>query len=880
MNTKNKQVVITLSLILLLGISAFAALSTVPIAEAHDPPWTIPTYAYIVASPDPIGLGQTAFVVFWLDKVPPTAAGIGGDRWTGFTINITKPNGQVERKGPYISDATSAAWFLYTPDQVGTYTFDFNYPGQVASLFHPVSGIRGSNSDYVNDTFTGSTAQTQMTVQAESVISPPAYPLPTTYWTRPIEGQNTEWSRIASNWLGGLFIRDKIQPSGSAPNSAHVLWTKPYQDGGIVGGDYWSIPSAAYYTGLSYEGKFNNPLIMYGRLYYDSSFSNSATGGPFTCVDLATGETLWENNNISPTFGMLYLYESFNQHGVIGDGYLVQTSGTTWRMYDGRTGANVFNMTGIQSVGGGGFGGAYGSGATGPAGEIVNYLFNINNRWLAQWNSSAGPNTNLVATPGNTTNAFQYRPSGEENMANAIDWNVTLIATLPTGSSILRAMPDDMILFNTPTAAGGMFGFGSREFTMTAVSLKGPLRGSMLWQKVYQPPEGNLTRSLGPVDPESRVFTMVDKETMQWSGFDLDSGNQLWGPVGDFRDFQYYGQVSNPPAPGHIYNGSLLVAGYGGELLSFDARTGNLNWKYSDTYSGDQTPWGNYPLFIAGIADGKVYCYTSEHSPNVPLYKGSKVRCIDATSGNELWKLDSWYAIGSFGQSPAPIADGKIAYLNVYDMQLYCIGKGPSSLTVDAPLSGVAQGQSLVIQGKVLDQSPGAKNLISAGKFSEVPAVSDASQGEYMGYLYMQKPMPANATGVNVSIDAIAPNNEFVHVADVVSDAVGFYSFAWKPDMIGKYTIIASFSGSESYFGSADETAVVVDTAAAAPTATVAPTPTPTATPTETVAPTPSPTAAPTPPSAPFGAEFYVIIAAVVVVAVIAAIAIALRRRK
>ncbi len=29
-----------------------------------------------------------------------------------------------------------------------------------------------------------------------------SYPLPTEYWTRPIEGQNTNWYSIASNWLG------------------------------------------------------------------------------------------------------------------------------------------------------------------------------------------------------------------------------------------------------------------------------------------------------------------------------------------------------------------------------------------------------------------------------------------------------------------------------------------------------------------------------------------------------------------------------------------------------------------------------------------------------------------------------------------------------
>jgi hypothetical protein len=137
-------------LLLLLALPLFAIL---PVADAHVPAWTIPTYAYIVASPDPIGVGQTAFLVFWLDKVPPTAGGIGGDRWTGFTVKVTRPDGTTETIGPMVSDATSAAWSLYTPNQVGTYRFDFSFPGQKASLYHPISGIIGSASDYVNDSY-------------------------------------------------------------------------------------------------------------------------------------------------------------------------------------------------------------------------------------------------------------------------------------------------------------------------------------------------------------------------------------------------------------------------------------------------------------------------------------------------------------------------------------------------------------------------------------------------------------------------------------------------------------------------------------------------------------------------------------------------------
>ena len=47
--------------------------------------------------------------------------------------------------------------------------------------------------------------------------------------------------------------------------------------------------------------------------------------------------------------------------------------------------------------------------------------------------------------------------------------------------------------------------------------------------------------------------------------------------------------------------------------------------------------------------------------------------------------------------------------MNTYDQQIYAIGKGPSSITVDAPLSGVTVANSIVIRGTITDASPGTQ---------------------------------------------------------------------------------------------------------------------------------------------------------------------------
>jgi hypothetical protein len=56
------------------------------------------------------------------------------------------------------------------------------------------------------------------------------------------------------------------------------------------------------------------------------------------------------------------------------------------------------------------------------------------------------------------------------------------------------------------------------------------------------------------------------------------------------------------------------------------------------------------------------------------------------------------------------------------------------------------------------------------------------------------------------------------------ADVNGFYSATFEPPVPGKYTVIATFTGSESYYGSVAETAVFVEEApAATPAATPAP---------------------------------------------------------
>src|SRR3989337_3831299 len=82
----------------------------------------------------------------------------------------------------------------------------------------------------------------------------------------------------------------------------------------------------------------------------------------------------------------------------------------------------------------------------------------------------------------------------------------------------------------------------------------------------------------------------------------------------------------------------------------------------------------------------------------------------------------------------------------------------------------------------------------------------------------MQKPLPnhEDVKGVEVSLDAVDPNNNFIHIGTATSDSSGTDGLAFNPEVPGLYKVIATFAGSESYWASYAETYVNVEKAPAA----------------------------------------------------------------
>jgi hypothetical protein len=868
---KSKTLTILIALFLTLSMSASMILT--PTASAHTPPFTIVTYAYIAVAPNLIGVGQTCRILIWLDQTFSSGA-IGNDyRFRNYELTITAPDGtNTTQTFAYISDPTSSQGYDYTPNQVGTYTLTFEFPGQAYNTYD-----HDPTSAYVNDTYKASSASTTLTVQQTPIPYAPSVPLPMSYWTRPIYGENIAWYTISSNWLGTGSPQlppestgtEKYVPDAVGPLTSHIMWTKPIESGGVVGGNDTIIQGDTYFDGTSRNTRYANPIILDGKIFYTEPVSMMGNSGPTDCVDLRTGQLIWSRSDVPPlSFGYIYDVQTTNNHGVIQP--ILYTANFA-RAFDADTGDPLYNVTNVPS----------GTAAMGPNGEVLRYVFanagnNTNPQWyLAQWNSSklwnfiaqsitydnmTGSTVSMTGgiLPGNVIiDASVANPSSAQYR---YDWNVSIpwlnvmgnqtLVTLgnltiikgwtttglpPTGNpdasnpvSVVCVFNNDVMICRNgslPTTGLALSGISTTPHTYFAVNLnssKGAI-GSILWMQTYDLPPNNINVFQGGFNQASRIFVEYYKQTAQWVAYSMDTGQRLWTTTSQtaYNGLEYYGNIRSGAAVAQFAYGKLYTSGFGGVCFCYDLSTGNLLWTYGNGGPGNSTNAGfatggetYYPTFIDAIANGVIYLSSSEHTIQTPIYQGALKRAINATDGTEIWTLSGW-TTGGGGFPAYALADGFETWFNGYDDQIYVVGRGPSATTVQTPLASIPLGSSLVIQGTVTDISAGTQQSEQKADFpSGVPVASDASMTQWMGHVYQQKPLPTNFTGVSVTVDVLDSNGNYRNIGTAVTDATGTYSLQWKPDITGKYTVIATFHGNNGYWPSYSETSFAVDPAA------------------------------------------------------------------
>jgi hypothetical protein len=856
---QKKKIMLTFALSLMLSITI--SMIALPLTEAHTPPWDVPTWTYVAVTNEVIGVGQTTVIVFWSNAVPPTAQGKYGDAWT-FWIDITSPAGVESTLGPFLSDPVGGSWTTFTPTEVGDYTIvarmDSKKIDGSPNGLPPGFGAMSSGYNNMNDTYLASQSDPiTLIVQEAPIPMWPEAPLPDSYWTRPINAMSRNQFVLAGNWLAGAAqVNGPTQNFGYGlgPESAHILWASPMWSGGIMDERFGETGyQTAHYEGLS----FTPPIILDGKIFYNVQ---SLPREGWFCLDLYTGETLYFHNTTGPvvgtgggfsssgsiagealSFGQIYDYESPNQHGGFpylwskpyADFFGTPNPNASWMMFDAYSGNYICSINNIPSwaTGGGGFFVSYDQ-VYGKDGSITSYH-------IQNYGNTTNPNNYLQVW--NTSQAIWYKPYFASNdywmwrptLNKTFDGNNGYSLNVSIGSdisgTIYAVREGNMII-------GGTAGKNSPNETIVQGNLwalnldpsKGPM-GATLWNRKFTPPQttynslsafGTFTSGAmsGPVvDPEDGVFLYSESLSRNWWCYSLDTMQQLWKTSTPEAQMNFYGLSYN------IYQGKLLSLGYAGVMNAYDIKTGELLWNYTAAQYGDESPYGNYPIGIACVADGKLYLTSSEHSPTQPLWRGSYLRCVNASNGVELWKINNWGA-GMGAGSGAVVADGNIVTLNLYDNRIYCYGKGASATTVAASPEVSTFGSTVLITGTVTDDSRSGSRDINGGletPLKGTPAICDADMQAWMEYLFMDQGKPLDLKGVDVVFETLDPNGNYYKIGNTTSDGNGNYGFAFHPEVPGLYTIFARFDGTHSYYPSSATTYLSVDEVA--PTATPQP---------------------------------------------------------
>jgi len=777
-------------------IIAFAATVALPITKA-DSPLVLQIYCFLSCEPDPVGVGQTLTINAFTQPIPPTA----NDRFNNISVTMTKPDGTKQTFGPVIGGPLGNWIWTYNPDTAGTYLFQMHVGDS------PFPNSRGGNVLYK-----GSDGPiVNVTVQQEPIVRAPETPLPTEYWTYPINAQNHDWCAISGPSRNG-YANSGYNPFTTAP-SAHVLWRFRNAFGGIEGGENGPV---AYALGRAYEGKMT-PSIVINNYFYQYGPVGDRVNSPLNqlnCIDINTGQVVWTKAITSGGVGVgtislvpqVFEFDSSNQVGL--HSYLWYMGSANWSMYDAFNGNWIMDFVNVTSSGGKVV-------TFEPSGNMLAYMLDTTKGWLACWNFTkacigTGTGDGVITWQAQSEKdqygvaGGQWRPSSSvrtNDWMRGIEWNVTvpiesqyMSPTMsasfswgkisgPQGIGIAEALWNDPVL--VPKDIKEIFGYDLSN------AHPGKLFGPV-----------NLTttaNTASAISADDGVYIQNNREHMTYIAYDIHTGQRLW--ESDPLTYPWGSYASLGPT---IANHKLYAADYDG-LGCWDIKTGHKLWLFSAGNSGTETPYGTWVGNGLRMGGGAVYYYTGAWHAEQIMERGNRLFCVNDTTGQNIWNM-------TFFGDGGVLANGKLIIANGYDNEIYCFGKGQSATTVSAPQTTVTAGSSVLIQGTVMDQTPGLTK--------DTACIGEDWMGPWMDYIYSQQPKPANAIGVPVSIDAYDPNGNFIHLGDATSDTAGVYRLAVDPSKLeagaGMYSIVATFKGTNSYWQSSAETTLIMGAAAAA----------------------------------------------------------------
>jgi len=770
--------------------STFALLTT-STQKTNAADYTTQVRVYLSVRPNTVGVGQEILINMW-GTPAPGAARVFHD----YKLTVIKPNGQSESHpiNSYVDDGTM--WMPFVVDQVGSWTFKLEYPGEYFAPGRYIAGELSSATTggtvYADGAIIlgGSARDVTITVQEEIVPAWPESSLPAGYWTWPIGEENREWWPIvgAYPWFGPTTVNPewdlyypRTNPTNNSlygfvpwitgPESAHIVWKRQYQLAGIQGGDYGSF-SNINTDPMSYSGsnlmdlRMTPTIILDGKAYH--AVARRAVNGPdmqtyWECYDWRTGEVLWEKplwpGEIEPNL-LEYSAATSSTMAQFKPNYpsLMSLSTTRLLKYNPNSGVLTLNLS-IPTM-------------TSNTYYKNGYVLSIQDlgstagaeRYrLINWTTLGNSATFATRIVSNASYARSALPTPQ-----LTDWNVGIGCTI-SGESL-----------------GGMF----TSINVQAFNL---YTGVSIWNKTVNEPLYSVAANLADhgkvaiVSANGRIVAL-----------NLINGNQAW--VTEQLDYPWdepgWGAYSACSAYGQLY----WTAQTG--IYAIDWDTGKINWKFEKEAPPFETPYTGrdgqtvYPFASGALClDGKLYVYSQRHSPEIPYARGSPLVCIDVFTGDEVWSIGMSGGI-FLRRGGLAAAAGSLA-LAAREGVLYTFGIGLSETTLTAPQLAVPFGQKVLLTGTVLDLSPAQPG---------VPCVAKESVAAQMEHIHLQVPVGGvldnvPMIGVDVMLYAVDPNGNDVYIGTVKSDGYsGVFGFDdWVPEVPGLYAITATFMGDESY---------------------------------------------------------------------------------
>jgi hypothetical protein len=843
--------------------------------------YTVIPIAYISASPNPIGVGQTLLVNMWI-----TFPSGEGKFMNGYSVKVTEPSGTIDTVSlqSYVADGT--AYFTMTPDQTGIYAFQFSFAGEYYPAGYYSNGVYSATfvsgwiynpSDYVmpaTSQIWNETVQTNAVSSWDGLMYAAGQSTPTGYWSRPIEPNNRNWAYSAGNWPSPYFGNiantqatnswhdEWYGPYVPAVNTPHILWSEQSLISGIIGGD---TGTQANVVGPSSSGVINTPSVIYNGRCYTTVTKSLNGGAPMTyaeCYDLQTGHIYYDilyytnvgGTGITPTLVTYWSGTDTSVPGASADAaygvdlftivsgaanmsnaFLIKINPNTGAVtanitlpFLTRTGTVTQTIPGSPS-------------SYSVSSDIPNFFFQngyflsyqwVNsttsifdgvsvtlayNGYLVNWTEQGGTTTVAGSTQAQIATTFKTRMVSNVSVTLPESFRTIYEPNFGYGYGAFDPSTGISVTQNR-FLAGGFYG---DSFIATSL-----VTGKVLWNVSSAP--GEQVDAYRPTNGWCRDGLYVyEAERGFINALNLKDGSEAWNcTISDANTPTQYPWgifwMYDESAYGHL----LYAVGYTG-VWAINETNGAIAWHYADPAPAFETPYTTYN-------NGT---YTSEYSvQDIRVMGTGGADGIVYVSNNEHtptlppergWGLIAlnattgdflWKVMGT-RMSVAAASDGYIVAGSNYDGKLYVLGAGPSQTTVSAPQTAVTSGTPSIISGTVLDESPNQPGT---------PCVSDASMATWMDHLNMQMPFGgiygnATVTGVPVSLNAVDPNGNLITLGTATSDMSGHYSFIWTPTTTGTYTISATFAGSNAYGSSSSETSAVV---VSAPVASSTPAPT------------------------------------------------------